>query len=558
MMQTMIRLLAVLFCLAQSSIAQPHADLIINSAKVWTVDASIPWAQAVAILNDRIVEVGSNKAIARWKGKGTQVIDAAGKLVLPGFNDAHLHFISGGRSLDEISLNDAVSSDDFVARIAAKAKEMSTSEWITGGRWDETKWADSLLPSAALIDGATKDIPALLSRTDGHLALANSAALKAAGINAKTPEVAGGVIERDKQGNPTGILKDAAIDLVHHVMPQATREQFMRAARKAMEHAASLGVTSVQEMSASYESISVYAELAQRGELITRIYAAPLESGERGDWHDQAQVGLRRAFGSSFLRLGAVKGFADGSAGARTAAFFEPYSDDRTNKGLLTGEVQSGMARRLLDADAAGLQLCVHGIGDRGVSEALDIFESIVAKRGKQDQRFRVEHAQHIAEKDFARFANLSVIASMQPYHMIDDGRWIEQRIGHDRVKRSYAWRTLLDRKVKLAFGTDWNVVPLNPMLGLYAAVTRATLDGKNPNGWVPEQRLTIEEAIEAYTLGSAFAEFQEHEKGSITKGKLADLIILDADLFEIAPEKIREVRVLKTIVGGKVVYARP
>jgi hypothetical protein len=371
-----------------------------------------------------------------------------------------------------------------------------------------------------------------------------------------TADVAGGVIVRDESGAPTGIFKDAAQDLIFKVIPPRSHEQRLAAARRALAHAASLGVTSVQHMSAEFADVEVYSELLEKGQLTTRIYCAPLET----EWQSQARVGLRHAWGSPYLRLGAVKGFADGSIGSRTAALVRPYSDEPDNRGILSAEMHppEAMRERLLQADAAGLQLRVHAIGDRAISMVLDMFDAIEKANGYHDQRMTIEHAQHTAPEDLERFARLHVIASMQPYHAIDDGRWVEARIGHERARTSYAWRSLLDHGVTLAFGTDWAVAPLNPMLGLYAAVTRATLDGKNPQGWIPEQRITLAEAVEAYTLGSAFAEFQEKEKGSITAGKLADMVILSDDIFGIKPEAIRNVRVETTIVGGRIVYGGP
>jgi hypothetical protein len=327
----------------------------------------------------------------------------------------------------------------------------------------------------------------------------------------------------------------------------------MRAARRALEHAASLGVTSVQHMNPEFADVAVYSEIAEKGELTPRMYAVPMET----DWHDQAKIGIRRSWGSTYLRLGAVKGYADGSLGSRTAYMFEPFADDPGNRGLLSDEMHppGAMRDRLMQADAAGLQVRIHAIGDRAISMTLDIFSDIEKEHGYHDQRFTIEHAQHMADKDFERFSALHVIASMQPYHAIDDGRWAEKRLGHDRARYSYAWRSFLDHGVTLAFGTDWPVAPLNPILGVYAAVTRATLDGKNPDGWIPEEKITLSEAVEAYTLGSAFAEFQEHEKGSITPGKLADMVILRDNIFDLKPEAIRNVKVETTIVGGKIVY---
>jgi len=533
--------------------SKPAADLIITNAKIWTVDKSLPTAQAVAVLGDRIVAVGSNAGVDPWRGPSTHVIDAGGKLLLPGFNDAHVHFVSGGMQLTNIQLNDATSPEEFARRIGERAKITPKGEWILGGNWDETKWSPPNIPTRELIDALTPDTPVFVSRYDGHMGLANSLALKLAGITAKTPDPPGGTIVRDPQGNPTGALKDAATDYIDKVVPPLSHEQRVKIVKRALAHAASLGVTSVQHMVASYEDIAVYSELLQRGELTTRIYAAPLITHV----DDQAKLGIGRAFGGPYLRIGALKAFADGSLGSGTAYFYEPFLNQGNNRGLLSDEMHpvSLMRDRYMQADAAGLQICTHAIGDEGISTILDLYADVIKAHGEADRRFRIEHAQHMAAKDFERFAQLHVIASVQPYHAIDDGRFAESKIGHDRASRTYAFRTFLDHGVRLAFGTDWEVAPLNPMLGLYAAVTRATLDGKNPNGWFPEQKLTVAESVEAYTMGSAYAEFQEKEKGSITPGKLADMVLLSDDIFSIAPEKIRDVKVLKTFVGGNLVF---
>jgi hypothetical protein len=385
------------------------------------------------------------------------------------------------------------------------------------------------------------------------MALANSVALKLAGVTKATKAPPGGEIVRDANGEPTGILKDAAMDLVYSKIPALSRERLTRAIRRAMAHAARLGVTSVQDMAPAYADVSVYSELAEKGELTTRIYVAPHMSG----WEDQAKIGIRHAFGTPYLRMGATKAFADGSLGSTTAYFFKPYLDAPNTRGLLAEDMipLTKMRDRLMGLDSAGMQACVHAIGDEAISTVLDLFQEVVNKNGPKDRRFRVEHAQHMAEKDFDRFRSLDVIASMQPYHAIDDGRWAEKRIGPERVKLTYAFRTFLNHKVRLAFGTDWSVAPLNPMLTIYAAVTRATLDGKNPDGWVPEQKLKVDEAVQAYTMGSAYAEFQDKEKGSITPGKLADMVLLSDDIFSIKPEAIKDVTVELTMVGGKVVY---
>ena len=539
-----------------SAQTRPAADLIISNAKIWTVDKTHPTAQAVAVLGDRIVAVGSSSEVDAWRGPSTRMIDAGGHLLLPGFNDAHVHFVSGGLQLASIDLNDATSPEEFARRIAERAKTTPKGEWILGGDWDETKWTPAQLPTKELIDSVTPNNPVFVTRYDGHMGLANSVALRLARITARTPDPPGGVIVRDAAGNPTGALKDAALDQLDKSIPPLTHEQRVQAVKRALAHAASLGVTSLQEMDDNgeeLENIAVYAELLQRGELTARIYAAPLIKYV----DDLAKIGVRHAFGGPYLQIGALKTFADGSLGSSTAYFFEPFTDQPNNRGLLSDAMQplSLMRERMMKADAAGLQICTHAIGDQGISIILDLYSEVETAHGPADRRFRIEHAQHMAAKDFDRFAKLSVIASVQPYHAIDDGRWAEKRIGHDRASRTYAFRTFLNHGVRLAFGTDWNVAPLNPMLTVYAAVTRATLDGKNPDGWFPEQKFTLPEALEAYTMGSAYAEFQENEKGSITAGKLADMVLLSDDLFSIPPEQIRNVKVLKTILGGKVIW---
>lgn len=556
----MLRAWAVLFLLvllAPFTFAQnrPAADLIITNANVYTVDKNHPRAEAIAVIGDRIVAVGTSADIDAWRGASTKVIDAGGKLMLPGFNDSHVHFISGGLQLDSIDLRGATGPDDFAKKLADRAKITPKGEWITGGDWDEEKWSPPQLPTRQMIDAVTPDNPVSVNRYDGHEVLVNSVALKLAGITAQTPNPPGGEIVKDKDGNPTGILKDAAQSLVDSKIPPISHERRVRAAKRALGHAARLGVTSVQAMSAEYDDIRVFGELLDRGELTARIYVAPPLSS----WKNEAQVGLRYAWGSSYLRVGAMKAFADGSLGSTTAYFFKPFTDAPNTRGLLSDEMQplSKMRDRMMRADTNDLQLCVHAIGDNAISIVLDLFNDVTKAHGAKDRRFRIEHAQHIAPKDFDRFASLNVFASMQPSHAIDDGRWAERRIGPERIKTTYAFRTLLDHGVRLAFGTDWTVAPLDPMKTLYAAVTRATLDGKNPNGWVPEQKIKLSEAVEAYTMGSAYAEFQEQEKGSITVGKLADVVLLSDDIFQIEPAKIGDVQVDMTMVGGKVVWSR-
>jgi hypothetical protein len=534
---------------------RPTADLIVTNARVWTVDPKRPEAEALAILGDRLVAVGNRAEVEAWRGPSTEVIDAGGRRVLPGFNDAHVHFVDGSAKLSRVDLKDARSPEEFTRRIAAAARALPKGQWVLGGNWDDQGFAHPQLPTRAWMDATTPDHPVWVDRYDGHMAVANSLALELAGVTAATKDPPGGEIVRDARGEPTGLLKDAAMASVSRVVPPLTAEARLDVIRQGLKHAAALGVTSVQDMNPAYEDVAAYADLLERGELTARIYAAPLET----QWEDQAKLGLRRAFGSPWLRLGALKGYADGSLGSTTAYFFEPYADAPGTRGLLSDEMLplEGIRERLVKADAAGLQLCVHAIGDRGISMTLDLFEDVLKANGARDRRLRIEHAQHVAPADFARFSRQGVIASVQPYHAIDDGRWADARIGPERSQSTYAFRSFLDHGVRLALGTDWFVAPLNPMETLYAAVTRATLDGKRPGGWVPEQKITLAEAVAAYTAGSAYAEFQEKDKGSLTPGKLADLVILSQDVFAVPPAAIKDVVVETTIVGGKVVYRR-
>jgi predicted amidohydrolase YtcJ len=550
-------LLAALAALAAPAGAEskPAADLVVTNARVWTGDARRPEAEALAVVGERIVAVGSRAEIEAWRGPETGLVDAEGRRVLPGFNDAHVHFFDGSAKLAQVQLKDAHSPEELARRIGEHASKLPKGEWVLGGTWDDQAFERPRLPTRADVDALTPETPVFVDRYDGHMALANSLALKLAGVTRDTPAPAGGEIVHDASGEPTGVLKDAAMSLVFQVVPPPSRESRLRTLREGLRHAASLGVTSVQDMTTSGPELAAYAELLERGELTVRLSAAPLETR----FEELAALGLRRAFGSPWLRVGAVKGFADGSLGSTTAYFFAPYTDAPQTSGLLSDEMHpvEAMRERLVKADAAGLQLCIHAIGDRAISIVLGLFEDVQTANGARDRRFRIEHSQHLAPGDFARYEALGVIASVQPYHAIDDGRWAEGRIGPERSKTTYAFRSFLDAGVRLALGTDWYVAPLDPMQTLYAAVTRATLDGKRPSGWVPEQKITLPEAIAAYTAGSAYAEFQEHDKGRLAPGQLADLVVLSEDVLAVPAERIKDVKVETTIVGGRVVYRR-
>jgi predicted amidohydrolase YtcJ len=466
-----------------------------------------------------------------------------------------VHWLSGGFALTNVDLRDAASPEEFARRIGDFAKTLPRGRWILGGDWDHEKFPGAPLPTRDWIDPVTPDHPVFVSRTDGHMALANSLALKLARIGKDTPDVPGGVIVRDAKGEPTGILKDAAMGLVEAVIPPRSWDEKLAAARAATEHAARLGVTSVQDMSADGD-VGLYQFLLERGELKTRIYAVRSILS----WETLAQAGVRAAFGNPWLRIGGLKGFADGSLGSSTALFFEPYADAPNTRGLLFDQMlpEGAMLRRVEAADRAGLQVMIHAIGDEANYRILELFREVAEKNGPRDRRFRIEHAQHLRPGEIPRFARQRVIASMQPYHAADDGRWCDKRIGPARSRYTYAFRSLLDAGATLAFGSDWTVAPLNPFEGLKAAVTRQTLDGKHPNGWVPEEKITLEEALRAYTVGSAVAEFQEHLKGTLTPGKLADFVLLDRDIFRTDPAELDRANVWLTVVDGKIVWESP
>ena len=549
----------------------PHgADLILLHGKIWTGEpvttrgetpAPARMVEAVAIADGRILAVGRDEEIRAYKGLNTEVVDLRGRLVVPGLTDSHVHFIQGGFQLLGVDLKDAHSEAELVRRIADKANTLPPGTWMQGGNWDEEAWPSEKLPDRWLIDPVTPHTPVFISRYDGHAGLANSLALELAGVTKDTRDPVGGVIVRDpKSGEPTGILKDGAQDLVAKVIPRPTEREMEEALRTALKEAARVGLTSVHDITVDTDSwngsftgeIQLLRRAELEGWLTCRLYAiTPI-----AQWEKLAEAGISHDMGSDFLKLGAVKAFADGSLGSRTGWMFEPYDDEPGNVGLpmplmIPPAKMEGLAR---GADKAGIQVCTHAIGDRAVSTILDIYERAGGDHPAA-HRFRVEHAQHVRREDFARFGKLGVVASMQPYHAIDDGRWAEKRIGHERARTSYAWRAMLDAGAVLAFGSDWPVAPLDPLSGIAAAVTRATLDGRNPGGWFPEQRLTVEEALRAYTQGSAYAAFEEKDKGTISPGKFADLDVLSEDLFQIPPERIKDARVEITIVGGRVVY---
>jgi predicted amidohydrolase YtcJ len=531
-------------------------DLIVINATVRTMErerpASNPLPTAVAVRGNRIAQVGQTEKLIPLASKKTRVMDARGRLLLPGFNDAHVHFLEGGFSLANVNLRPARTVEEFIELIRAHAAATPAGQWITGGEWDHENWPGAPLPRKEMIDSVTLRHPVFISRTDGHMALANSLALQRAGVGPHTQDVPGGLVVRDAvTREPTGLLKDAAMHAVSRIIPRPSAEQNLAAAKRATDYAASLGLTSVQDVLAG-DDVHVYRELESRGELKTRVYAMfPIAR-----WEEAASLFAKPEFRSNSVRVGAVKGFSDGSLGSGTAWMFEPFCDDPKNFGLPGDQMfpEGMMLKRALASDRAGLQLALHAIGDRANAEVLDLFAQVAKENGPRDRRARIEHAQHLRTTDIPRFGRDRVVASIQPYHASDDGRWCEPRLGAARVAGTYAFRSLLDSGAVLALGTDWVVAPLDPMLTLESAVHRRTLDGKHPEGWLPGQKLTVEEAVRAYTVGSAYAEFAENEKGTIEPGRLADFILLDNNIFDNSSE-IGRTRVALTVADGKVAW---
>jgi predicted amidohydrolase YtcJ len=545
-----VRALAIL-CLMASASAPPaeRADLVLRGGHVFVAKGLA--VSAIAVKGDRVTALGDDAAVAGLIGPGTRVVELNGRLVVPGFNDAHVHFLSGGFGLLSVDLRDARDEAELARRIGEQARSLPKGTWIQEGNWDHESWPSKALPTRQLIDPVTPDHPVFVQRLDGHMALANSLALRLAGINHETRDPEGGTIIRDASGEPTGILKDNAEELVSRVIPEASREMNLRAARAALAEAARRGVTTIQDNS-SVDALPTYQELRARGELTARMYvwryAEVMEP--------LVKAGVRSGLGDEWIRVGALKILSDGSMGSGTAAFFEPYADEPQTSGLLLHPVPE-LERMVREADAAGFQLAVHAIGDRANALVLDAFEKAARANGPRDRRFRIEHAQVVRKQDLARYKALGVIASIQPSHCIDDMRWAEKRIGRARCRDAYNIRSFTAAGIPVAFGTDWFVEPLDPRLGLYAAVTRELPTGGPPGGWFPEEKITLEDAIDLYTRGSAYAEFAEKDKGTLEAGKLADLVVFAADLLQIPPREILTTPVDLTVVGGRVVYER-
>jgi predicted amidohydrolase YtcJ len=531
--------------------AAPGAQerIAVVNARVWTGDDRRPWADAVSTTGDRLTAVGSSAEVMKRTGSRGRLVDARGMFVVPGFIDSHIHFLAGGLGLSSVQLRDAGTPAEFVRRIAEFARGRPLGTWVRNGDWDHERWGGEL-PRSDWIDAATPNHPVWVRRLDGHMSLANSAALRAAGITRETADVDGGTIVRDANGDPTGILKDNAQWLVERILPPYADHELDDAIDAAMQFVAAQGVTSVHHMG-TWDDLAVFKRTHSRGRLTTRVYAAvPIDS-----WTQLRDYVASHGRGDAWLGWGALKGFVDGSLGSHTAAMLEPFTDAPGDRGLFVN-TKEDLYTWASAADAAGLQLIVHAIGDLANRTQLDIYERILAEHGPRDRRFRIEHAQHLAPSDIPRFAGLGVIASMQPYHAIDDGRWAERVIGAERASTTYPFRSLLDTGARVVFGSDWHVAPPTPIEGIFAAVTRRTLDGRHPDGWFPAQRISVDEALRAYTCDAAFASFSELETGSLARGKFADFTVIDRDLTRIAPASIAEARVVMTVVGGRVVYS--
>ena len=551
----------IIFIMTTYTLSQGHKTAFING-KIFTVNEKQPYAESVIIAGNKIIFAGSNEEAKDKIDPSTTVIDLMGRLMLPGFNDAHVHFISGGFYEMGIDLRETKSINEF-RDIIKKYAAAHKGKWIEGGRWDHEKWQEKRLPSKEDIDDITPGTPVLLKRLDGHMALTNSYGLKLAGITKDTQSPEGGLIEKNpKTGEPTGILKDNAIELVNDVIPNPSEADYYQACLTALDEAKKLGVTSVQDITFNYtsdetkpiEDLITYQQVKKDGKLTCRIYTRiPIDN-----YQNLISDGIQYNFGDNYLKIGSLKAFSDGSLGSSTAWFWEPYENEPSNYGLPNDIVKDGRLEKwALTADKHKLQVCVHAIGDHANSYLLDLVEKIERTNPSWDRRFRIEHAQHVRPSDISRFAKLNVIASVQPTQCIEDGSWAIERIGSERIKYTHQYKSFLDNGVHLAFGTDWPVVSLNPLLGIYAAVTRRTVDGKNPNGWIPEQKISVEDAIKCYTLNSAYAEYSENLKGSIEPGKLADLVVLSDDILTIDPAKIKDVKVDMTIFDGKIIFKR-
>jgi predicted amidohydrolase YtcJ len=539
--------LAILLSAVSCNSKNQPADMIITNAKIWTGNSVQPFAEAMAVSGDTVLAVGSAREIMKFRNSGTEVSDLEGKFVTPGFIDSHIHFLMGSSNLASVQLRDAATPEEFIRRLGDFARTQKPGTWITGGDWDGKGW--ETLPERSWIDSVTGENPVFVSRLDGHMGIANSLAMKLAGLDRRIKNIEGGTIVRDGSGELTGVFKDNAMDLIFNKIPSSSDEETDKALQTGMQYLSSNGVTSVHAVDAgSYADAIV--RLRNNGKLIIRVYAMTPVSA----WESLKNKIESEGKGDKWIKYDGVKGFVDGSLGSHTAAFIEPYTDMPSDSGFFVNS-EEDLYSWISNSDRAGLQVSIHAIGDKAINFLLNTYERTEQENGPGDRRFRIEHAQHIAPADIERFAKLNVIASMQPYHAIDDGRWAVEVIGPERIKTTYAFKSLFDAGATVAFGSDWPVAPATPLEGIYAAVTRRTLDDRNPEGWVPDQKITVEQALKGYTVNGAYASFEEKIKGTLEPGKLADFTVLSEDITSIDPVKILETRVLQTYVGGRKVY---
>lgn len=543
---------------AQSAKAVP-ADTILIHGRVYTENTKQPWAQAVAIRGAKIVAVGSDAEIEKMRSVGTKVIDAGGKLVLPGFVDCHIHFLDGSFSLGRVNLEGAKDAADIQAKLREYASQHPGNDWILGRGWNYAMFAPETLPNKKYLDEIFPDRSAFLEGYDGHTYWANSKALALAGITRDTPDPPNGSIVRDpKTGEATGALKEAAQDLVARIVPKPSRAEKLTALRAGIKWANKHGITRVHSAGGDFEVLDLYDELRRHGDLTLRFYIAYFLNPPLLRPQDlEAIENARKKYRDDWIDAGAVKFMVDGVVESHTAAMLEPYTDDPSIKGKLFWE-PSNYKSAVTELDKRGLQLFTHAIGEYGVRTALDAYQIAEEQNHTRDRRPRIEHIETIAPADIPRFGKLGVIASMQPLHSYPDSNTLNvwaRNVGPDRASRAWSWKSISDAGGRLAFGSDWPVVTLNPWEGVQTAVTRQTTDGKPEAGFVPSQRLTVAQVIDGYTLGAAFAGRHEKSEGSLEVGKLADLIVVSQNVFETAPQKLAETKVLTTIVGGQVVY---
>ena len=528
--------------------AERGLDLALVNARVWSAGAGPAKLSAVGVVGERIVAVGADH-VRSLTSPATRVVDLKGAFLMPAFTDNHTHFLIGATALTQADLLSATGREDFAARVGAAAKARP-GKWLLGGSWDEQRLGGAL-PTREWIDAVTPDSPVAVPRTDLHMYLLNSVALKLAGITRDTPDPPGGQIVRDARGEPTGIVKDNAKDLVDRVIPTRTDAEIDAVMRGGIAHGLSKGVAQAHNPELDWHTYESLRRLRAKGETDMRFYAfVPLV-----DWEKMATIVAHEGRGDDWVRWGALKALADGSLGSRTAVFHQPYSDAPDQKGVRVTSL-ANLREWITAGDAHGLHVTTHAIGDEANDDVLNIYQGVEAANGPKDRRFRIEHAQHLSSSAIPRFAKQKVVASVQPFHAIDDGRWAVKRIGPARLAGTYAFKSLLDAGATVTFGSDWPVAPLDPLTGVYAALTRRTIDGANPGGWLPDQKITIDQALTAYTASNAYAGFMDDRCGKIVPGHYADLTVLDADLTTIDPLKIQDVKVLHTFVGGRARYS--